>query len=85
MATVVEFLVKVYDGECIPVADLEIGARFAYPDAPSTWSRSVTDGDGCAAFREAHHEPPEGVDLFVGGAMSEHFAVQHGATLILEV
>ena len=43
------------DGDCEPVADLEVGARFRYTAAPSTWSTALTDGDG---LRPLRRHPP---------------------------
>ena len=85
MAKVVKLGVRVVDGECIPVADLEIGARYKYRDVPSTWSSEVTDGDGLAWFCDEHPEPPLEVKLYVGDTLCDSFPVEDGTTVILEV
>jgi hypothetical protein len=60
------FRVQVVDGEGMPVAGLDLGARFRYPSDATTWSRSTTDGDGYARFDDEHPEPPESACFFVG-------------------
>jgi hypothetical protein len=61
------FRVRAVDGECQPVPDLEIGARFHYPASPSTWSVEQTDAEGYARFDDEHPEAPREAHLFVGG------------------
>ena len=77
--------VRAVDGEVIPVPDLEVGARFSYRAAASTWSTAVTDGDGCAMFRDHHPEVPEHVCLYVGDERCGTFPVTDGGTIVLEV
>jgi hypothetical protein len=85
MAIVVKFGVRAVDGECIPVADLEIGARYKYEHNPSTWNSETTDGDGVAWFVDEHPESPLEVKLYVGDTFCDSFPVEDGAMLILEV
>jgi hypothetical protein len=63
----IAFRVRAVDGECQPVPDLEIGARFRYAGAPSTWSAEPTDGEGYAHFDDEHPAAPLEACLFVGG------------------
>jgi len=79
------FSVRAVDGEVLGVPALEVGARFNYPGAPSTWSTAVTDGDGCACFSDRHPEPPGGVCLFVGDERCGTFPVSDGAMIVLEM
>jgi hypothetical protein len=83
--TLLTFDVQVVDGEAIPVPDQEIGARFSYPQDASTWSTSVTDGDGCARFHDRHPEVPVSVCLYLGDERCGTFQVRDGASLVLEV
>jgi hypothetical protein len=79
------FEVRAVDGEVMPVPDLEVGARFTYPVAASSWSTAVTDGDGCARFHDRHPEAPRHVCLYVGDENCGTFPVAHGAAIVLEV
>lgn len=79
------FAVRAIDGELLPVPELEVGARFSYPAAPSTWSTARTDGDGCAWFRDRHPEVPRTVCLYVGDERCGTFPVEDGAAIVLEV
>jgi len=83
--TVVSFDVQVVDGEGISVPAVEVGARYAYPEAPGTWSSSQTDGAGCARFRDSHVEAPVEVRLFVGDIECDSFALVDGAQFVLEM
>jgi len=85
MSTVVSFAVEVVDGEGIPVAALEIGARYRYPEAPRTWSSEHTDGEGCARFRDSHIERPVEVCFFVGDDECGSFAPVDGTHFVLEM
>ncbi len=82
---VVRFGVRVIDGECFPVPDLELGARYKYEHSPSTWSSQSTDGDGLAWFVDEHTEPPLEVNLYVGDTLCDTFPVEDGSTVILEM
>lgn len=62
----IAFRVRAIDGNGEPVADLEVGARFRYTAASSTWSTALTDGDGYARFDDTHPAPPLEACLFVG-------------------
>lgn len=77
--------IRAVDGEVIPVPDLEVGARFNYPAAASTWASAVTDGDGCATFRDRHPEHPEDVCFYVGDERCGTYPVTDGGTIVLEV
>jgi hypothetical protein len=83
--TMLAFEVRAVDGELLPVPELEVGARFSYPAAASTWSTAKTDGDGCAHFRDRHPEAPRSVCLYVGDERCGTFAVADGAAIVLEV
>ena len=85
MATVVNFQVRVVDGECLPVPGLKLGARYKYEHNPSSWSSAETDGEGMAQFRDEHTEPPLSADLYVGDSFCDTFPVEDGSTTILEV
>lgn len=85
MTTVVKLGVRAVDGECIPVPGLEIGARYTYPDSPSTWSTECTDGDGLAWFCDEHPELPSEVQLYLGDKYCDTFPAEDGTTVILEV
>jgi len=85
MTVVVRMGVLVIDGECIPVPDVEVGARFKYSDRASTWCSVQTDGDGMAWFRDEHLELPLQVDLYAGHLLYDTFPVADGTTLVLEV
>ena len=85
MTTVVRFGVRVVDGECLPVPGLELGARYKYEHAPSTWSSAITDGDGTAQFCDQHAEPPLQMDVYIGDSFSDTFPVEDGTTAVLEV
>lgn len=85
VATIVRFGVRVVDGECIPVPGLELGARYTYENSPSTWNSAITDGDGTAQFCDEHSEPPLNVSIYIGDSFCDTFAVDDGATFILEV
>jgi hypothetical protein len=85
MGMVVKLGVRVVDGECIPVAGLEIGARYKYAQHSSTWSSETTDGDGLAWFNDDHPEPPLEVNLYAGDTLCDTFPVEDGAVVILEV
>lgn len=84
-ATLLSFEVRAVDGEVMPVPELEVGARFTYPQAASTWSTAVTDGDGCATFRDHHPETPQQVCLYVGDERCGTYPVVDGASIVLEV
>jgi hypothetical protein len=83
--TLLTFEVRAVDGEVMPVPELEVGARFTYPQAASSWSTAVTDGDGCATFRDRHPESPRQVCLYVGDERCGTYAVAEGASIVLEV
>jgi len=83
--TLLRFDVQVIDGEAMPVPEQEVGARFSYPEDASTWSSAVTDGDGCAHFRDRHPQPPVSVCLYIGDERCGTFEVGDGASLVLEV
>jgi hypothetical protein len=83
--TAVTFRVRALDGECLPVADLDLGGRFSYPTTPSTWSTSRTDANGYARFTEEHAESPTSVALFVGDLQCGSYEVEDGGTIILEL
>ncbi len=79
------FEVQVIDGEVIPVPGVEVGARFAYPAASTTWSSVVTDGDGCAQFSDRHPEHPATVCLYVADAPCGTYEVTDGRQIVLEM
>ena len=82
----IAFRVRAVDGECQPVPDLEIGARFHYPASPSTWSVEKTDAEGYARFDDEHREAPLEACLFVGGEQCCTIApVEPGGCHILEL
>lgn len=83
--TSLAFDVQVIDGEVLPVPGVEVGARFAYPVSSSTWSSSVTDGDGCAHFDDRHPEHPRSVCLYVGDDNCGTYQVDEGRQIVLEV
>ncbi len=83
--TLVSFEVRAIDGEIIPVPSLEVGARFTYGAAPSTWSSAVTDGDGCAHFSDRHPETPESVCLYVDNSSCGTYPVEDGGLIVLEM
>ena len=83
--TLLTFEVRAVDGEIMAVPELEVGARFSYAQAASTWSTAVTDGDGCATFRDRHPEAPHHVCLYVGDERCGTYAVADGASIVLEV
>ncbi len=83
--TLLTFDVEVVDGEGLPVADIEVGARFTYPTAPTTWSVATSDGDGWARFRDSHQEPPEEVCLYVGDELCGTFTIVEGAHVTIEL
>lgn len=85
IGTLLSFQVRAVDGELMAVPALEVGARFTYPAAPSTWSTAVTDGDGCATFRDRHPEAPSQVCLYVGDERCGTFPVEDGVAIVLEV
>jgi len=87
MATIrTAFRVRAVGGECEPVAGLEIGARFHYTDAPSTWSTARTDGEGYAHFDDEHLAPPTEACLFVCGDHCLTLApLEAGGCYILEL
>lgn len=85
MSTVVSFTVEVVTGEGIPVAALEVGARYRYAEAPRTWSSEHTDGEGCARFRDSHTERPVEVSFFVGDDECESYALVDDEHFILEM
>jgi hypothetical protein len=85
MTMVVKLGVRVVDGECLPVAGLEIGARYKYEHSSSTWSSETTDGDGLAWFNDDHPEPPLEVNLYAGDTLCDTLPVEDGAVVILEV
>lgn len=85
IATVLEFEVLVVDGDGLSVADLDVGARFKYESAASTWSTARTDGDGWARFRDDHPEPPTEACLFVADRPCDTVAIHDGAHLTLEL
>lgn len=82
----IAFRVRAIDGECQPVPGLEIGARFHYAAAPSTWSAQTSDGEGYADFDDEHPEAPVEAHLFVG---DEHCGtaspVEAGGCYLLEL
>ena len=84
-STVISFEVEVVDGEGLRVPGLEVGARYAYTEAPRTWSSEHTDGEGCARFRDSHVEPPIEVLLFVGDDECGSYALEDGAQFVLEM
>ena len=83
--TLLTFEVCAVDGEVMPVPELEVGARFTYPQAASTWSTAITDGDGRATFRDRHPEAPHHVCLYVGDERCGTFDLTEGASIVLEV
>jgi len=83
--TLLTFEVRAIDGEVMAVPDLEVGARFSYPKAASTWSTAITDGDGLAIFRDRHPETPQHVCLYVGDERCGTFDLTEGASIVLEV
>jgi hypothetical protein len=85
MTSVVQVGVRVVDGECMPVPDLEVGARFKYEHIPSSWCSECTDGDGLALFHDEHPEPPIEVTFYVDDQPCDTFPVEDGATLVLEL
>jgi hypothetical protein len=85
LETLLSFEVRAVDGEVMPVPALEVGARFTYPAAASSWSTAVTDGDGCATFRDRHPEAPRQVCLYIGDERCGTFPVKDGASIVLEV
>lgn len=85
IATALEFDVQVIDGEIIPVPGVEVGARFSYPESPTTWSTATTDGDGWARFVDSHPEAPHSVCLYVGDEDCGTYGVSHGACIVLEM
>ena len=88
MATVTRFTFKVcvLDGEGEPVPGVEVGARFGYPDAATTWSRATTDGDGCAAFDDEHPERPDRICFFKGDDFCDTFvAVTDQREFVIEL
>ena len=85
LATIIEYQVDVVDGECLPVPGLEVGARYHYPTAASTWDCAKSDGDGVARFRNEHPEAPTEVALFVGGELCGTFPLTDSAHLTLEM
>ncbi len=85
-STRIAFRVRAVDGECQPVPDLEIGARFRYSASPSTWSAEQTDGEGYARFDDEHPEAPLEACLFVGEQHCGTIApVEPGGCHILEL
>ena len=85
LATIVDHAVVVVDGECLPVPGLEVGARYHYPSAPSTWDSAKTDGDGVAQFGGEHQEMPGDVAMFVDGELCGTFPFANHARLTLEM
>jgi hypothetical protein len=84
--THVAFRVQVIDGEGIPVAAVEVGARFRYESAPTTWSRAITDGDGYASFSDEHPETPQRVCFFIGEDVCDSWVeVADGKCFVLEL
>ncbi|MBI5157979.1 MAG: hypothetical protein HZA58_08215 [Acidimicrobiia bacterium] len=79
------FEVRAVDGEVMAVPELEVGARFSYPQAASTWSTAITNGDGVAIFRDQHPETPQRVCLYVGDERCGTFDLTEGASIVLEV
>ena len=85
MAIVMKIGVRAVDGECFPVPDLEIGARYRYKNSPSRWSTEKTYGDGIAWFADEHPEPPLEMHLYVSDVLCDTFKVEDGAMLVLEL
>ena len=84
--TLMSFRVHVVDGEMIPVPALEVGARFSYPGGlPTTWSSTLTDGDGYARFSDQHPAAPSSVCFYVEDEQCTTCEVEDGATLVLEM
>lgn len=79
------FEVRAVDGEVNPIPAIEVGARFEYPAAASSWSTAITDGDGLATFRDRHPEAPRGVCLFIGDERCGTFPVGDGSMIVLDV
>lgn len=85
MSKMVSFDVKVIDGEGLPVPSVEVGARYKYEQESRTWSAKYTDGDGLAAFRDNHPEPPVEVTLFVEDEECGRYPVTEGEHITLEM
>lgn len=85
LATVIRFEVFAVDGECLPIPGVEIGARFHYADAPSSWDCATTDGDGVASFVGEHPEPPTETALFVADEMLGIYAVGDHERITIEL
>lgn len=85
LATIVDYSVYVVDGENLPVPGVEIGARYHYPTAPSTWDCATSGGDGMARFSGEHPEEPTEVALFVDGELGGTYTLENGTTLTLEL
>lgn len=81
----ISFEVLVLDGEGIPVPAVEVGARYRYRNLPRTWSHEVTDGDGCAVFRDDHTEPPVEVCLLVSDDRCGDYPLRDGDRYVLEM
>jgi hypothetical protein len=85
MATTTRFGISVIDGECHPVAGLQLGARYKYENSPSSWNCETTDGDGLAFFCDEHSEPPLEVSIYVDDTLCDSFPVVNDSTFVLEV
>ena len=85
IATLISFTVEVIDGDGLAVPDLEVGARFAYPGSPTTWSNATTDGDGRARFADEHRERPSTVCVFVGDDDCGTYPLYDGAVIVVEM
>ena len=82
----IAFRVRAVDGDCEPVADLEVGARFRYAAAPSTWSTALTNCEGYASFDDTHPALPLEACLFVGGENCTTIApIEPGGCHMLEL
>jgi hypothetical protein len=83
--TMIAFDVQVIDGEILPVPGVDVGARFSYPAASSTWSNAVTDAEGYAHFDDLHPESPHSVCLYVADDDCGTFSVADGCEIVVEM
>ncbi len=83
--TAIGFTIEVVDGEGFPVNGVEVGVRFRYLTAPTTWSSAISDSDGRAVFDDEHPEPPTEICVYVNDLPCATFPVGNGHTFVLEL
>jgi len=86
VSVTIAFRVQIVDGNGLPVAGVDLGARFRYSSEITTWSRATTDGDGHGHFSDEHPEPPLQACFFVGDDYCDTWMeVAHGGCYVLEM